>query len=73
VRLNPISIDTAANVIDSKKYEVKFDINKLHKAIRHCEEEALRITAKSYHSKLLGKLVTCEDCGVRKEKAKKQQ
>jgi mRNA-degrading endonuclease YafQ of YafQ-DinJ toxin-antitoxin module len=64
VRLNPVSIETAGNVVDSKKHDVKFDINKLHKAIRHCREEALRIKAKYYNRKLLGKLETCEDCAV---------
>ena len=36
VRLNPVSIKSAGNVVDSKKAEVKFDINKLQKAIGHC-------------------------------------
>jgi hypothetical protein len=51
----------AGNVVDNNKYEVKFDINKLHKAIEHCGEEYLLITAKLYDWKLLGKLQTCED------------
>jgi hypothetical protein len=46
VRLNPVSIKTAGNVVNRKKYEVKFDTNKIHKDIGHCGEEALRITAK---------------------------
>ena len=58
VYLNPVSIELAGNVVDSKKAEVKFDINKLHKAIGHCGEEALKITAKSYDWKLLRKLKT---------------
>jgi hypothetical protein len=45
--LNLISIETAGNVVDSNNSEVKFDINKLHRGIRHCGEEGLRITAKS--------------------------
>jgi hypothetical protein len=49
---------------------VKFDINKLHKAIGHCGEEALKITAKSYDWKLFGKLETCEDCAIGKAKQK---
>ena len=69
VCLNPVSVESAGNVVDSKKAEVKFDINKLHKAIGHCGEEALKITAKSYDWKLLGKLETCEDCAVGKSKA----
>jgi hypothetical protein len=60
----------AGNVINIKKYEVKFDKNKLHKAILQCGEDALRMTAKSYDWKLLGKLETCEDCTVGKEKQK---
>jgi hypothetical protein len=56
--LNPISIKISGNVVDSKKYEVKFDINKLHKAIGNCEEEALRITAKSYFLESLKLLKT---------------
>jgi hypothetical protein len=56
VRLNPVYIETAGNV------------NKLHKAIEHCGEETLRITAKSYDWKLLGKLETCEDWAVGKAK-----
>jgi hypothetical protein len=68
VRLNTISIKTAGNVVDSKKYEVKLDISKLHKAIRHCGKEPSRITAKSYDWKFLGKLETCEDCAVGKAK-----
>ena len=70
VCLNPVSVELAGNVVDSKKAEVKFDINKLHKAIGHCGEEALKITAKSYDWKLLGKLETCEDCAVGKAKQK---
>jgi hypothetical protein len=70
VSLNPVSIETAGNVVDSKKYEVKFDINKLHKAIGNCGEKSSRITAKSYDWKLLGKLETCEDCTVGKTKQK---
>jgi hypothetical protein len=71
VRLNSMSIETSGNVVNSKKYEVKFDINKLHKAIERCGEEALRITAKSYDWKLLAKLETCEDCAFKKQSRKK--
>jgi hypothetical protein len=55
-------------LVNSKKYEVKFNINKLRKAIGHCGEEDLRMTAKSYDYKLLGKFKTCEDCAVGKAK-----
>jgi hypothetical protein len=48
VRLKPVSIKMEGNVVGSKKYEVKFDINKFHKAIGHFGEEALRIINKSY-------------------------
>jgi hypothetical protein len=47
VCLNLVSIETTGNVVNRKKYEVKFDINKLHKAIGHIGEEALRKIAKS--------------------------
>jgi hypothetical protein len=47
VRLNLVYIKMVGNVVNRKQYEVKFYINKLHKAIEHCGEEALRITAKS--------------------------
>jgi hypothetical protein len=51
-------------VIDSKKYELKFDINKLHEVIEHSVEEDLRITAQSCDWKLFGELETCENCAV---------
>jgi hypothetical protein len=70
VCINPVSIKTAGNVVDSNKNEFKFDLNKLHKVIRHCGEEALQITAKTYDWKLLGKLETCEYCAVGKSKQK---
>jgi hypothetical protein len=63
-------INTAGNVVNSKKYEVKFDINKVHKYIGHCGEEALRITTEAYDWKSLGKLESCEDCFVGKAKQK---
>jgi hypothetical protein len=52
------AIEKAGNLIYSKKYEVKFGINKLHKAFGHCGEEALRIKVRSYDWKLIGKLET---------------
>ena len=67
---NSASIKSASNVVDSKKAEVKFDIHKLHKAIGHCGEEALKKTVISYDWKLLGKFETCEDCDVVKAKQK---
>jgi hypothetical protein len=48
VRLNPVSIKTAGNMVNRKEYDVKFDINKLHKFIGHCGEEVLWIKAKSH-------------------------
>jgi hypothetical protein len=60
VCLHPIFIETAGNVVNSKKFEAKFDKYKLHKAIRYCGEDALQITAESYIHKLLEKLETCE-------------
>jgi hypothetical protein len=62
VHLNPVSIKLARSVENNKKYEVKFDINKIHKAIGYCGEETLKISSKSYNWKLLGKLETCEVC-----------
>jgi hypothetical protein len=70
VRLNPVSIKKAGSVVNSKKYKVKFDISKLHKAIGHNGEESLRISAKCYDCTLLGKLETCEDYAVGKAKQK---
>jgi hypothetical protein len=70
VRINPISIKMAGNMINSKKYEVKFDINKLHKAIGRFGQEALQIAARAYDWKLFGKIETCEDCAVGKAKQK---
>ena len=70
VRPNPVSMELARNVIDPRKPEVKFDINRLHKAIGHCEEDALRVTAKAYKRKLLGKLEVCKDCIIGKGKQK---
>jgi hypothetical protein len=61
VSLNPVSIKSAGNLVNSKKYEVKFDIDKLHKAIGHFEEEASKIISKSYDCKLLGKLARILD------------
>jgi hypothetical protein len=49
-------------MVCSKKYEFKFYLMKLYKSIGNRGEEDLRITAKSYGWKLLGKLETCEDC-----------
>jgi hypothetical protein len=69
-RLNPISIKKAGNVVNSKKYEAKFDINEIQKAIGNCGEVSLRITAKIYDWKLLGMLETCEDCAVGEENRK---
>jgi hypothetical protein len=46
VHLNPVSMETSGNVVNRKQYEVKFDINKLHKAIGYCGEVALQIKAK---------------------------
>jgi hypothetical protein len=66
VRLNLISIKTAENVVNSKKYEVKFDMNNLCKANGHCGKEALRITAKSYDWKLLRKFENHEYCAESK-------
>jgi hypothetical protein len=71
LRLNPVTIETAGNVVNRKQYEVKFDWNKLHKAIGHCGKGASRITANSYDWKLLGKIETCEDCAVGKSKQKR--
>jgi hypothetical protein len=52
-------------VVNKKKYEIKFDIHKLHKAFGKPSEEALRRTDKSY-----GNFETCEDCAVGKAKQK---
>jgi hypothetical protein len=70
VCLNPVSINTAGNVVYSKKYEVEDDLNKLHKGIGHCGKDALRITAKSYDWKLPGKFKTYEECAFGKPKHK---
>jgi hypothetical protein len=70
VHLNPVSIELAGNMVTSKKAEVIFNINMLHKAIGHCGEEALKIISKSYNWKRLGKFETCEDCAVGKAKQK---
>jgi hypothetical protein len=56
-------------MVERKKYEV--DINKFRRAIRHCIEESLMITAKSYAWKLLGKLKPCEDLLLEKQRRRK--
>jgi hypothetical protein len=68
VYLNPKCIEVTGNEVDSKIAEVKFDKNNLHGTIRRFGKEELRINAKSYNWKMHGKLVTCEDCVVRKAK-----
>jgi hypothetical protein len=61
-------VELAGNVDNSKKYEVKFDISRLHKAFGYCGEEKFKVKAKLYDRKLLGKFETCEDCAFGKVK-----
>jgi hypothetical protein len=68
VCLNPISIETAGNVVDRKKSDVNFDIIRSIKRIENFGEEELRVAAKSYDWKLIGKVETCENFAVGKSK-----
>ena len=55
-------------MIDPRKPEIKFDINRLHKDVSDCNEEAMWVTAKAYNWNLLGKFEVCEDFAIGKVK-----
>jgi hypothetical protein len=69
-KLNPISIKSAGSVIDPEKSEMKVDINRIHKIVGHCGEEALVATANHCDWKLTGKIEVCEECVIAKARQK---
>ena len=69
-KLNPIVIESAGSAIDPEKVEIKVDINRIHKIVGHCGEEALRATANHYNWTLSGKFEVCQECAIAKARQK---